>query len=268
MFGYEILFVHGAGAGPWVWAPWGAYLASEGWAVRSLTLPGHAPGDPESRHGLEDYVRYLQGSVDRPERTVLVGHSMGGWVCLKYMERHRVAASLLVAPLPVGGAPRRTRGALARLVPLDGIRTLLLGRPARLRDAGVARAVLFLPSTPEAVVRRHWERLLPESARAIRQMAWMRLTGPRVNRKALSQTQSGVPHLVFASPDDFFFRPDELGDTAEALGAELVRCPGFPHCMIDVDDDRALVGRFDAWLRARLAFEPQGTTPHEQRAGS
>lgn len=266
MFGYEVLFVHGAGAGPWVWAPWAAYLASEGWAVRSLTLPGHAPGDGEPRHGLEDYVRYLAGSVDRPEKTILFGHSMGGWVCLKYMETQRVSASLLVAPLPIDGAPGRTRRGLARLAPGTGLKTVLLGRPAQLPDESVARALLFLPSTPEAIVHRHWEKLVPESARAIRQMAWMRLTGLRVRPRSLARAQAGVPHRVFASPDDFFFRPDELRETAEALGATLEEHPGYPHCMIDVDEDRALVRRADDWLRTALGVEPRGTVPHESRA--
>jgi len=263
MFGYEILLVHGAGAGPWVWAPWAAYLASEGWAVRSLTLPGHAPGDSSFDQGLEDYVRYLDGSVDRPERTVLLGHSMGGWVCLKYLERQRVAASLLVAPLPLGGVPGRTRRALVRLAPLAGLRTLVLGTPARLKDEALARTLLFLPSTPEAIVRRHWERLVPESARAIRQMAWMGLTGLGVDRKRLRRTQAGTPHRILASPDDFFFRPAELRETASALGADLAERPGYPHCMIDVDEDRSLVREVDAWLRAQLAFEPVGISTPE-----
>lgn len=257
MFGYEVLFVHGAWAGPWVWGSWAAHLAAEGWAVRSLTLPGHAPGESEFPHGLQAYADYVAGSMDRPEKTVLVGHSMGGWACLRVLERQRCAASVLLAPVPLTGVPARTRNALVRMDLWGGLRTLLLGRPAVLPDR-LVRTVCFTPQTPEATVERFRSRLVPESARATRQMAWMGLTGPRVDRRRLARTQEGVPHLVLASPGDFFFRPEEVRDTAAALGASLEVVEGYPHCMMEVDEDRALVCRVDGWLRAKLGYEPSG----------
>lgn len=258
MFGYEILLVHGAWAGPWVWGPWAAYLASEGWALRSLTLPGHAPGDEDPSFGLADYARYVEGSIDRAEKTILIGHSMGGWLCLKAMESRKVAASVLVAPLPIGGVPARTRSALTRMDPWGGFRSTVLGKPAPVPSEEIVRAINFLSGTPDAVVRRFRAQMMPESGPAIRQMAWNRWTGPRINAKRLAETQRGTPHLLFTSPDDFFFRPEELASTVSALGAEMDPRPGFPHCMMEVDEDRALVQRVDRWLRDRLEVEPRG----------
>lgn len=257
MFGYEILFVHGAWAGPWVWGSWAATLAAEGWAVRSLTLPGHAPGDGDFSFGLDDYAAYLEGSMDRPDKTVLVGHSMGAWVCLRVLERQRCAASVLLAPVPLSGVPSRTRNALVKMDLWGGLKTLFFGRPAVLPEA-LVRTVCFTPQTPETVVRRFGSRLVPESARATRQMAWMGLTGPRVSPKKLARLQEGVPHLLLASEQDFFFRPMELRATAEALGARMEVVEGYPHCMMEVDEDRALVRRVDDWLRERLGYTPRG----------
>lgn len=258
MFGYEILLVHGAWAGPWVWGSWAPYLASEGWAVRSLTLPGHAPGDEDFTHGLSDFARYVDGSLDPNAKTILIGHSMGGWLCLKAMEKQPVAASVLISPLPIEGVPSRSRNALTRMDPWGAARTLLFGQPAPVPSEEILRAMDFLPSTPEQVVKRFRRQMVPESAAAIRQMAWLRWTGPRVNRKRLAQSQSGIPHLLLASPDDFFFRPEELAATAKALGAEVALQPGLPHYMMEVDQDLSLARKVDGWLRERLACSPRG----------
>ncbi len=252
VFGYEVVFVHGAWAGPWAWAHWAPFFASEGWTVRTLALPGHSPGDSEFRFGLEDYVAYLEEAVREPEKTVLVGHSMGGWVCLKYMESRRVAASVLVAPMPAGGVPARAQRALARMAPWRSARTLLFGRPAEIGSEADVRVMCFLPDTPEAVVKRYRDRCCPESARACRQMSWLPLTGPRLRRGRLKRTQEGVPHLLLASEGDFFFKPAELEETARLLSAPVARVEGSAHCMMELDGSRALAARVETWLRGRL----------------
>ncbi len=252
MFGYEIVFVHGAWAGPWVWRTWSPYFASNGWAVRSVTLPGHGPGDSEEGLGLMEFASYLEQVVSEPEKTVLIGHSMGGWACLKFMESHKIAASVLVAPMPVNGLPQRTRNAMMAMAPFDTIKTILFGISSRLDDDKIVRRTCFLPETPEPIVTAFRQRTVPLSARAARQMALFQLFGPRLSRRKFRRCQAGVPHLVLASEKDFFFRPGELEKTAGLLGCHVELCEGYPHCMMEVDDSGKLAARVESWLKESL----------------
>ncbi|MGC8722711.1 MAG: alpha/beta hydrolase [Acidobacteriota bacterium] len=262
MFGYELLFVHGAWEGPWAFSPWSAYLAEGGWAVRSLTLPGHGSGDEAGRYGLGDYLEALEEGVWDPGRTVLVGHSLGGWLILKYLEEHQVAASVLLAPVPAEGLPPRTQRALFELAPWDTAACLLLGRPPVLTRRELVRRTTFLPDTPEEVVQRFMERCVAESPRVIRAlslMRWAPLASHRIRRRRLRALQEGRPHLLLAAERDFFFLPGELASTAALLGAETWMLKGSPHGFPVLDEDRAIVGGMEAWLRRCLAPEAKGS---------
>ncbi len=252
MFGYEIVFVHGAWAGPWVWRTWSPFFASNGWPVRSITLPGHGPGDSEAGLGLKEFASYMERVVTEPEKTVLIGHSMGGWVCLKFMEAHRVAASVLVAPMPVNGLPARTRNAMMAMAPFGTIKTVLFGISSKLDDDKIVRKTCFLPDTPEPVVASFRQRTVALSAKAARQMALFPIFGPGISRRKIRRLQEGVPHLVLASEKDFYFRPKELEKTVELLGTSVQLCEGYPHCMMEVDDSRKLAARVDSWLKEHL----------------
>lgn len=261
MFGYEVLFVHGAWEGPWAFSPWSAYLAEGGWAVRSLTLPGHGPGDEAGRYGLGDYVEALEEGVWDPGRTVLVGHSLGGWLILKYLEEHQVAASVLLAPVPESGFPPRTQRALFQLAPWDTAACLLLGRPPVLTKTDLVRRTTFLPDTPEEVVQRFMERCVAESPRVIRAislMRWAPLARHRIRGRRLRALQKGRPHLLLAAERDFFFLPEEFTSTAALLGADTWMLKGSPHGFPVLDEDRSIIGGVEGWLRHHLASEAEG----------
>ncbi|MEJ2420312.1 MAG: alpha/beta hydrolase [Acidobacteriota bacterium] len=263
MFGYEMVFVHGANAGPWIWTPWPAFFTEAGWSVRTLTLPGHAPGDADPHDGLDDYVDALEDFVHTPEKTVIVAHSMGGWVTMKYMEKHRVAASVLVAPLPIEGLPGRARNALSGMAPLTMLRVTLFGSPLQMVREDWVRRICFRDDTDPVVVRRVWENMGLESGRACRQMSFMRFyrfTGLGIRKKRLARTQAGIPHLIVASESDFYFRPGDLEGTARVLHAEMLPLKNMPHCMVQEDKEFKLAERIKAWLANRVG-EAAGAPP-------
>lgn len=269
IFGVEVLFVHGAWEGPWSFSPWSAVFAEAGWATRSLTLPGHGPGDEEDDAGLEEYSEALEQAVWVPEKTVLVGHSLGGWLVLKYLERHAVAASVLVAPMPFDGLPLSAVAALGRRLPWAAFMTFVLGRPAALTRAQVVRELCFSEQTPDGAVQRYVDRLVPESPRAVRQMALMRLRPPGVRRigaTRLRKTQAGRPHLIVAAGADRFAGPADLEPTARLLGAEMLTLDGLPHAVVEIDEERSIVRRVMAWLEARL--QPSGSGAESPPAGA
>ena len=209
IWGREVLFVHGAWEGPWVFSPWSAVLAEAGWAARSMTLPGHGPGEEGGTPGLADYVRALGQSVWEPEKTILIGHSLGAWVILKYLEDHDVAASVLVAPTPYAGLSARAQKLLLSASAWSLFKILFLGSTASLARPGLVKALCFREQTPDAVVKRYTERLVPESPRVVRQVALMPLRLPgegRIRVRRLRKRQKGRPHLIVASEGSFSFR--------------------------------------------------------------
>jgi pimeloyl-ACP methyl ester carboxylesterase len=175
-----------------------------------------------------------------------------------------VAASVLVAPTPFNGLPLGTVAALARRLPWAAFKTFVLGHPAALTKAKVVQELCFSEQSPDAVVQRYVDRLVPEGPRVVRQLALMRLRPPgvrRVNARRLRMTQKGRPHLIVASGADRFVTPAGLEPTARLLGAEMLKLEGVPHAVVESDEDRSIVCQVMAWVEARLQAAERAESP-------
>ena len=103
-----LLFVHGAFAGAWVWDEhFLPYFAAQGYHAHALSLRGHGGSfgcDNIDSHSVHDYVDDLATVIaDLPKPPILVGHSMGGFIVQKYLERHPVPAAVLMCSVPPQG---------------------------------------------------------------------------------------------------------------------------------------------------------------------
>ncbi len=255
MWNRDILFVHGAWEGPWIYRAWIAYFAGEGWSARAVTLPGHGPGENAKGYGLAGYVEALEEAVWDEARTVLVGHSMGGWVVMKYLESHQVAASVLCSPVPAAGLPRRTVKSFMTMAPGLSLKALLLGIPPELTDAGLVRRTCFTEQTEEDLVSRFAGESVPESPTALREMVLMplRIPGwPKIRSRRLARLQKGRSHLIVASEADALIRPSELEATAGLLGAEMLRLGTSPHCFTLTPENLNIAATIDRWLTEKL----------------
>jgi hypothetical protein len=256
MFGHEMVCVHGAWEGPWVFRAWTAFFAGEGWSVRALTLPGHEPGGNARGMGLADAVEALAQAVLDPGRTVLVGHSLGGWIVLKYLERRAVAASVLLMPLPPRGLSAEAR----RKVRAHGGWRLkakvITGGACPLENPEALRTLGFGESAPEATVKRFIAESVPEGGRLLRQIALLPLAsflGGGLREGRLRKTQRGRPHLIVASEADALVTPSDLEPAARTLGAEMLRLETAPHNVLLTDHALPLAGQVNFWLSRRLA---------------
>ncbi|MEO1088962.1 MAG: alpha/beta fold hydrolase, partial [Acidobacteriota bacterium] len=96
-----ILFVHGLGGSAEQWAPALASLP-ESWRGVAFDLPGHGRSDGLAEPDIDDFADALGAVVDGLglRRAVVVAHSFGGTVAVRYAgrQRHRVAGMLLVDP--------------------------------------------------------------------------------------------------------------------------------------------------------------------------
>jgi non-heme chloroperoxidase len=103
-----LLFVHGAFAGAWTFAEhFLPYFAAHGFPSYALSLRGHGASygrDALTWASLADFVEDLEEAVAAiGETPVLVGHSMGAVVVMKYLERAEAPAAALIAPVPPHG---------------------------------------------------------------------------------------------------------------------------------------------------------------------
>lgn len=241
-----LLFVHGAGHGAWAWDEhFLEFFAAHGFDAYALSLRGHgeSPGRERlSRASIADYVSDVHdvaaGVSDVP---VVVGHSLGARVAMKYLETHDAPAAALLAPLPRFGllvSVART----ARDHPWLATRALLAGKPGRLLGARqLARQLYFSHELDEELVREYASRQGRESTLAMRQITYVQPDIARVRAR-------GVPLLVIGASADHFVRPTAVRRIAASYGAEVKIVPSVAHCMMLDARWRDVAGTLLEWL--------------------
>lgn len=99
--------LHGLGANRGTMTYLGSDFANEGIRTYLLDLPGH--GDNRDAFTFQraeecaaESVAWLarMGQID-PQRTILVGHSMGGAIAIRMADREPVAATIAISPAPM-----------------------------------------------------------------------------------------------------------------------------------------------------------------------
>lgn len=95
------LLVHGAGGDSFQWlsrvAP---ALWAAGYSVHAPTLPGHGRHADPAQARLDDLQACVSDAADDFAPTLLVGHSMGGYLVQRHRQTRPVARTLLLASLP------------------------------------------------------------------------------------------------------------------------------------------------------------------------
>lgn len=240
-----ILFVHGANCAAWVWEenllP---DLADRGFEVHAVSLRGH--GRSEGRHllpwmSLSDYVTDLVATVANIGRPpVLVGHSMGGMVVQKYLERFAAAGAVLMASVPPEGLFLTSTTLLMRdPVLFSEITCLQTIGPWMPAAYPIIRKVLFSPDMPEERVRDYFKRWQPESGRVVMDMLGLDL--PRGQH-------SSCPMLVLGAADDVFIPPTLVETTARHYGAPSEIVPHIAHAMMLEPGWRRVADRLADWV--------------------
>lgn len=237
------VLLHGVAALAATWWRIGPGLASHGWQVTALDLPGH--GTMPRLDGPLDLDMLVAGVVDRisPPVDLLIGHSLGAIVALEVAHRYPDAARALVLEDPPGPTADP-------LLVADGIAV----------DADIVR------SDRERLVRREREgnpRWKPEDVEyAVDGIAALDapavvagLRGPLRWDPAALLASTDLPVLVLAAPDAPGRFTDDAGSALRGEDRVTVRAV--------VADDRFVVldGRHclhrdmpDRWLAEVTAF--------------
>jgi pimeloyl-ACP methyl ester carboxylesterase len=110
--------LHGLGANAVVMRSLGQFLANMGFRVYLLDLPGHGNNqEPFSFARAEDCAAKAIAELERSgeirlEKTVLIGHSMGGALAIRMADYFPTAATIAISPAPMIRAGRMPPGAV------------------------------------------------------------------------------------------------------------------------------------------------------------
>jgi pimeloyl-ACP methyl ester carboxylesterase len=212
-----LLFVHGAWHAAWCWdVHFLDYFAQQGYEVHARTQSARTWRQRGAEY-IEDVARAAQ---QLPCPPVLIGHSMGGLIVQKYLEKHLSPAAVLLAPPPPGGL-LATALRIARQHPLVFARANLSLSPyALVATPGLARELLFSGDLPEQKLLEYWQRLQDESYLAFLGMLAFNLPKPG---KVMS------PLFVLGGALDGIVKPNEIEATARAYNARFEILAGMAH---------------------------------------
>jgi alpha-beta hydrolase superfamily lysophospholipase len=116
---HVLLFLHGMWHGAWCWEPYFLpYFEELGYKAYAMSLSNHAGSRKRKSFNalrISDYVDDLKEVVDSlKEPPVLIGHSMGGFIVQKYLEKYEVPGAVLMTPVPPFGIMAGTLSVLKK----------------------------------------------------------------------------------------------------------------------------------------------------------
>ena len=242
-----VLLLHGVGGGRAIWADaasgTAAAIAAAGYRALALDFPGY--GDSAGQPTLAAMVQAVQDLIAHAgaDRTVLLGHSMGGMVAQELMHHAPQAAQGLVlactsAAFGKPGGEWQAQFLAERLAPLD----------AGLGMAGMADQLvpgLVAPGAP-AAAREAARRVMAAVPEATYRVALKSIAG--FDRRG-SLAAVHVPTLMLAAELDRTAPPDVMQRmAAKVSGAEYLCLPGAGH-IANVEAPAAFNGAVVSFLQ-------------------
>ncbi len=242
-----LLFVHGAWHAAWCWDEnFLSFFADKGYRALALSFRGHgeSPTDkPLRRCSVADYVEDVSSVAEGlPSPPVVIGHSMGGLIVQKYLEKHEAPAGVLMTSIPPQG---NLRNALRWIKhrPSHFVKMTVTGKALPyINSPELARERFFSAHTPEADVRKYAARLQEDSSRIGIDCLLLRLPRPK---------RVTAPVLVLGAEQDTAHTRQEILATARAYGTKAEFFPDMGHNMMLEPGWIAVADRIDSWLCAR-----------------
>jgi pimeloyl-ACP methyl ester carboxylesterase len=243
-----LLFVHGAWHGAWCWEEhFLDFFAAKGYRSLAVSLRGHGKSPapkPMQFCSIADFVDDVASVASGlPDRPILVGHSLGGFVVQKYLESHDAPGAVLLASIPPSGTAgfflrsfKRHPWYTTRAVATTKSLCCVGGTPE------LARETFFSELTPVADIARYAEQLGEEYVgKIVLDTLWLNLPKP-----ALVAT----PVLVLGAERDICFTQNEVHATADAYGTKAEIFAEMGHDMMLEPEWAAVAERIHAWLDA------------------
>lgn len=221
-----LLFVHGAYVGAWSWdRHYLPYFAQRGWKSLAFSLSGHggsAGAERLNSLSVKDYVEDLREVVAGLEvPPVVIGHSMGGFVVQKYLERCDLPGIVLLCSVP-------PQGLLGSALHMMYSQPQVLLDLNRVIGGGVPSpeslcAALFHQPVGQDILDACFSHMQSESMRAIWDMSGFDLPRAAANRP---------PALIMGTAHDALIPPELVEQTARSLETSARMIPDMGHALM------------------------------------
>ncbi|MDB5368639.1 MAG: alpha/beta hydrolase fold protein [Roseomonas sp.] len=234
----QLLFLHGAACGAWIWQDGFAETCAEaGFAGQALQFERGPENNPA---GLGAYVAQARAAIARAGGpVVLVGHSLGALVAQRLLLEPAVRGAALLAPVPPEGLWfSSTRLAFAD--PSLWSEATRMDQPVGQADPGLV-TTLFGSGMPPAEARRYLALMGGESRAAL-----MEAQGPQ---PVPHGWMHGRPVLVLGAGEDRLIPPDAVQRCAMWHGTSARFLPEMGHLMMLEPEWPRVAGLLLAWLR-------------------
>ncbi len=219
-----LLFVHGAYSAAWCWQEhFLDFFATAGFASYAVSLSGH--GKSRGRKmldqlSIDDYVRDVEEAASGLRSPpVLIGHSMGGFVVQKALERRIAPAAVLMCAVPPQGLMASAVGLMfSKPALMSELNNVLKGSGASRK---ALKEALFAQPVSDEDLNRYFHLSQLESHRALWDMAMFNL--PQTHR--IKKT----PLKIIGAQRDHLIVPSLVEMTARSYGTEAEIFAGMGH---------------------------------------
>ena len=219
-----IVFVHGMCHGAWCWEEhFIPFFEKLGYTCVAFNLPGHEVQGSTRRisYSLGDYVKALHSVVANLEAPpIIIGHSMGGMILQKFLQKGSCKKAILLASVPPSGVLFASLRALFRY---PGLIPYLLQFNLK---GGFQKYRQLMFNDPD-LCERYAPLMCAESF-----VAYLGLMFPLKHR-------TSVTLLVVGGSADGLITVQEFADTAKHYRAQLEIIEGGSHdLMLDKDFEK------------------------------
>lgn len=240
-----LLFVHGMWHGAWCWDEFFLpFFADAGYHVTALSLRGHAGSEGKiAGSSIMDYVRDVEEVAKTlPTPPVLIGHSMGGFIVQKFLERNSTPMGVLLAPAPPYGVWHGT-WLVFKHSPLTLLKILTRFRLQPLVETPEsARWAFFSEDMPREQLLKYHANMNDESFRM-----YLDLLGLNLVRTKKIKT----PLLVLGAKNDAVISNGDVEKTAKAYNSTAEIFPNMAHDMMLEKGWQAVAERIMKWFEEK-----------------
>jgi pimeloyl-ACP methyl ester carboxylesterase len=238
-----LLFVHGAWHGAWCWdRGFLERVARQGLDVYAMSLRGHGASAGHERlrtTRVRDFVDDIEEVVDSLRaRPVIIGHSMGGFLTQKLMERRSLPGAVLLASMP----PNGVGGFVGKLIRTDPVGALQANLTLQLKP---------VVSTPDRVKRLFFSEVMSDED--------VDLYASKLGNEAflayldmlfgdLCTPAKGTPVLVLGAKNDAIFPVQAQNRLAASYGTEALIFPMAHDMMLEPGWER-VADTIAKWVR-------------------